>query len=76
VAAYMIVNLEITDPAAFEAYRKVAGPTLAPYGGKGLAAFGRFEVLEGMSTRSPFSLLSSRASSRPRNGTPRPSMPH
>jgi uncharacterized protein (DUF1330 family) len=44
----MIVHLEITDPAAFEAYRKVAGPTLAPYGGKALAAFGRFEVLEGM----------------------------
>jgi len=46
--AYMIVHLEITDPAAFDAYRKVAGPTVAAYGGKALAAFGRFEVLEGM----------------------------
>jgi uncharacterized protein (DUF1330 family) len=46
--AYMIVHFEITDPAAFDAYRKVAGPTVAAYGGKALAAFGRFEVLEGM----------------------------
>jgi uncharacterized protein (DUF1330 family) len=48
MSAYLIVHLEITDPAAFEAYRKVAGPTLAPYGGKALAAFGRFEVMECM----------------------------
>jgi uncharacterized protein (DUF1330 family) len=46
--AYMIVHLEIADPAAFDAYRKVAGPTLAAYGGKPLAAFERFEILEGM----------------------------
>jgi uncharacterized protein (DUF1330 family) len=48
MAAYMIVHLEITDPAAFDAYRTVAGPTLATYGGKALAAFRPFEVLEGM----------------------------
>jgi uncharacterized protein (DUF1330 family) len=48
MSAYLIVHLEITDPAVFEAYRKVAGPTLAAYGGKALAAFGRFEVMEGM----------------------------
>jgi hypothetical protein len=28
MSADMIVHLEITDPAAFDAYRKVAGPTL------------------------------------------------
>ena len=46
--AYVIAYLEVTDPKAFEAYRKVAGPTFAPYGGKPLVVDGRFEVLEGM----------------------------
>ena len=76
MSAYLIVHLEITDPAAFEAYRKVAGPTLAPYGGKALAAFGRFEVLEGMIHPKSCSSSNSPASSRPRNGTPRLSTPH
>jgi len=34
--AYVITYLEVTDPKAFETYRKVAGPTFAPYGGKPL----------------------------------------
>jgi uncharacterized protein (DUF1330 family) len=44
----MIAYLQVTDPKAFEAYRKVAGPTFAPYGGKPVVVDGRFEVLEGM----------------------------
>jgi len=46
--AYVITYLEVTDSKAFEAYRKVAGPTFAPFGGKPLVVGGRFEVLEGM----------------------------
>ena len=34
MAAYVIALLEVTDPEAFESYRKVAGPTFAPFGGK------------------------------------------
>ena len=34
MAAYVITFLEVTDPEAFDAYRKVAGPTFAPFGGK------------------------------------------
>ncbi|HEV8532309.1 MAG TPA: DUF1330 domain-containing protein [Methylomirabilota bacterium] len=48
MAAYVITFLEVTDPEAFEAYRKVAGPTFAPFGGKPVVVDGRFEVLEGM----------------------------
>lgn len=48
MAAYVIAYLEVTDPQAFDAYRKEAGPTFAPYGGKPLAVDGPFEVLEGM----------------------------
>ncbi len=46
--AYVITYLQVTDPKAFEAYRKVAGPTFPPYGGKPIVVDGRFEVLEGM----------------------------
>ncbi len=48
MAAYVITYLQVTDPKAFEAYRKVAGPTFAPYGGKPIVVDGRFKVLEGM----------------------------
>lgn len=46
--AYVITYLEVTDPDAFQAYRKVAGPTFAAYGGKPIVVDGQFEVLEGM----------------------------
>ncbi len=48
MAAYVIAYLEVTDPEAFQAYRKVALPTFAPYGGKAIVVDGQFEVLEGM----------------------------
>jgi uncharacterized protein (DUF1330 family) len=46
--AYVITYLEVTDPEAFQAYRKVAGPTFGPYGGRPIVVDGQFEVLEGM----------------------------
>jgi uncharacterized protein (DUF1330 family) len=48
MAAYVITYLEVTDPQAFQAYRRAAGPTFAPYGGKPIVVDGPFEVLEGM----------------------------
>ena len=48
MAAYIIAYLKVTDPEAFNPYRKEAGPTFAPYGGKPLVVDGPFEVLEGM----------------------------
>lgn len=47
MGAYAIAYLEITDPQTFDVYRRAAGPTFAPYGGKPLVVDGRFEVLEG-----------------------------
>jgi uncharacterized protein (DUF1330 family) len=47
MSAYMIVDIEIHDPVAFEEYRKLIGPTLAPYGGKFLVRGGKVDVLEG-----------------------------
>lgn len=47
MAAYLIVDLEITDPAGFEEYRQQVPATLEKYGGKYLVRGGRTEVLEG-----------------------------
>lgn len=43
----MIFDLEITDPAAWEEYRRVAGPLMAAAGGKFLVRAEKVEVLAG-----------------------------
>ncbi len=48
MASYVITYLEVTDKHAFDAYRRAAGPTFAPYGGRPVVVDGPFEVLEGM----------------------------
>ena len=45
--AYLFVNIEITDPAGFDAYRKAVSPTIAAHGGRYLTRGGATEVLEG-----------------------------
>jgi uncharacterized protein (DUF1330 family) len=45
--AYIIVNIEITDPERYAEYIKVVPPTIAEFGGKYLARGGRNERLEG-----------------------------
>jgi uncharacterized protein (DUF1330 family) len=47
MAAYVLANVEITDPAGFEEYRKGVPATIAQYGGRYLARGGVTEVLEG-----------------------------
>jgi len=47
MAAYFIVDVDITDPAGFEEYRKVVPATMEKYGGKFLVRGGKFEVFEG-----------------------------
>ena len=43
----MIVDIEITDPAGYEEYKKLAGATFEKYGGKYIVRGGATEVLEG-----------------------------
>ena len=45
--AYVIAELEITDPAGFDEYRKGVPATIAAYGGRYLARGGALESLEG-----------------------------
>lgn len=47
MAAYLIVDIDVTDPARYEEYKKLAPPTIAAYGGRYLARGGKSEVLEG-----------------------------
>ncbi len=47
MAAYIIAQIEITDPPLFEEYRRQVPPTLAPYGGKFIVRGGQSETLEG-----------------------------
>src|SRR5918993_1504557 len=45
--AYVIVGLDITEPEAYEEYRRQVPATLVPYGGQFVVRGGAFRVLEG-----------------------------
>lgn len=45
--AYMILDIEVTDPVGFERYKRLAPPALGIYGGRYLVRGGRTETLEG-----------------------------
>jgi uncharacterized protein (DUF1330 family) len=47
MAAYVIVNVEVTDPVMYARYREAVPPTIAKYGGRFLVRGGRAESLEG-----------------------------
>jgi uncharacterized protein (DUF1330 family) len=47
MAAYIIVEIEITDPAGYDDYKKLVPPTLAAYDGKFVVRGGACETLEG-----------------------------
>ena len=47
MAAYVIIDIAVTDPIGYEQYKLLAPPALAAYGGKCLARGGRTETLEG-----------------------------
>lgn len=47
MTAYVIVDINVTDPARYEDYKKLAAPTVEMYGGKYIARGGKTEVLEG-----------------------------
>ena len=47
MSLYVIVEIDIVDPAGYEEYKKLAGPTVEKYGGKYVARGGKAEVLEG-----------------------------
>jgi uncharacterized protein (DUF1330 family) len=47
MAAYVIGDVEVTDPAAFQEYRNRVGPTVEQYGGRFVVRGGRVNPKEG-----------------------------
>src|SRR5687767_6077420 len=47
MAAYVIGEIEVTDPAAYEDYRKQVMAVVTKYGGRFIVRGGRVETLEG-----------------------------
>ncbi len=47
MSAFVIVDIDITDPEGYEEYKLLAAPTVAAYEGKYIARGGKNEVLEG-----------------------------
>ncbi len=45
--AYLIVRVDVTDPAQYEEYKKLSPGAIAAYGGRFLARGGPTETLEG-----------------------------
>jgi uncharacterized protein (DUF1330 family) len=47
MSAYVIVDIEVTNPAGYEEYKKLAPAAVQLYGGKYIARGGACETLEG-----------------------------
>lgn len=47
MAAYLHASIEVTDPVAYEEYRRQVPAVIAAYGGRYLVRGGAIEVLEG-----------------------------
>ena len=47
MSAYIIVEVEITDPVGYEEYKKQAAATVHKHGGKYIVRGGKTEALEG-----------------------------
>lgn len=47
MAAYLVVDIDVTDPSQFEEYKKLAPAAIGKYGGRYLIRGGAYEVIEG-----------------------------
>jgi uncharacterized protein (DUF1330 family) len=47
MSAYVIAEIEVTDPAAYEDYRKQVPAVVTKHGGKFVVRGGRIEAMEG-----------------------------
>jgi uncharacterized protein (DUF1330 family) len=47
MSAYVIVDIEVTDPVRYEEYKELAAPAVAAYGGRYVVRGGATETLEG-----------------------------
>jgi uncharacterized protein (DUF1330 family) len=57
MSAYVVVNIEVTDPDRYAEYINAAPPSIARYGGRYLARGGKTEILEGQLQPKRFVIL-------------------
>ncbi|RIK23451.1 MAG: DUF1330 domain-containing protein [Chloroflexi bacterium] len=57
MSAYIVIQIQVQDPATYDEYRVAATPTVGLYGGKYLVRGGRVETLEGAWQPSRFVIL-------------------
>ncbi|WP_342241188.1 DUF1330 domain-containing protein [Inquilinus sp. OTU3971] len=57
MAAYLIADIEVHDPQAYEEYKQKASSTIKQFGGRYLARGGAQEILEGSWTPTRLVLL-------------------
>lgn len=55
--AYLVAEIEVTDPVAYQEYAAKAGPIIVACGGTYLARGGRIEPLEGEPPRARFVIV-------------------
>jgi uncharacterized protein (DUF1330 family) len=72
MAAYVIVDVEVTEPEPYEEYRRRVPATLERYGGRFAVRGGRYETLEGDWKPQRIVVLEF-PSDEPGSGTARPS---
>lgn len=48
MSAYVILDIDVKDPAGYEEYRMQGALTIAQYGGRALARGGKVDLLEGI----------------------------
>jgi uncharacterized protein (DUF1330 family) len=47
MAAYLVADIEVTDPEGYQEYRRTVGASITAFGGRFLARGGTTELLEG-----------------------------
>jgi len=57
MAAFVIVDIDVTDPVGYEEYKKLAGLTVALHGGRYVVRGGAVDTLEGDWSPSRFVVL-------------------
>ncbi len=57
MTAYVLVDIDVTDPARYEDYKSLAAASIEQYGGRYVVRGGKVEVLEGTWPMSRFVML-------------------
>ncbi len=57
MAAYLVIDIDVTNPTQFEKYKKPAREAIAKYGGRFLIQGGAYEAVEGDWKPHRFSLV-------------------